>query len=284
MDALLKTFPSGSVAVVTGGGSGLGRELCKQLAVIGMIVYVNDINGESAEQTVSNIAERNGKAEALVFDVSNQTDCQSCIESIFNRHGSIDLLITNAGKVAIGEFHSVPLDSWHNLMDINFFGQLNMIKAIYPFMQKQKNGHIVIVSSIAGLVFQPLTASYSASKNALVGFACSLYTDAIEYEINVHLACPGYIGNTDIFSKAVTFGYSSVKVQDILKYKVGGFISAEKAAQKIIGKLSRKKFFMVFPFNAKLLWFFYRMMPSMTVRKLHFLKDLMAPAKSDITS
>lgn len=279
MKSMLKTFQPGSIAVVTGGGNGLGRQLCFQLAKFGMYVIVSDINKEDAEQTVSNIIEKEGKAESHLIDVSNQKACELFVQEIIAAHGKIDLLINNAGKVAIGEFHDIPIESWHQIMDTNFFGQLNMTKAVYSYMKKRQQGRIVFISSIAGLAFQPLTGSYSASKHALVGLACTLSSDAKPHGIQIHLACPGYIDNTAIFTNAETFGYSSLKISAILTHKLKGFISPDKAADKILKQVHQKKFFIVFPFNARLLWLSFRIAPGTTVRYSHLFKKLAFAAK-----
>lgn len=279
MKSISKTFQPESIAVVTGGGNGLGRQLCFQLAKLGMYVIVSDINDEDAARTVSNIIENAGKAESHIVDVSNQKACELFVQEIIATHGKIDLLINNAGKVAIGEFHDVPIESWHQIMDTNFFGQLNMTKAVYSFMKKEQKGKIVFISSIAGLAFQPLTGSYSASKHALVGLACSLFSDAKPHGIQIHVACPGYIDHTAIFTNAETFGYSSLKISDILTHKIKGFISPEKAACKILQQVHKNKYFIVFPFNARLLWLFFRIAPEMAVRYSSMYKKLAFAAK-----
>ena len=166
-------------------------------------------------------------------------------------------------------------------MDTNFFGQLHMASAVYSLMKQQGQGRIVFVSSIAGLVFQPLTGSYSASKHALVGFACTLFSDAAQYGIRVHLACPGYIDNTAIFASAESYGYSSLKIRDILAGKIRGFISPDKAAQKILYRVHRNKFFIVFPLNARLLWLLFRLLPETTVRYSYILKRMVEPARNN---
>jgi NAD(P)-dependent dehydrogenase (short-subunit alcohol dehydrogenase family) len=280
MNSFSKTFKPGSVGIVTGGGSGLGRQLCFQLAKLGMIVAVTDINREDAEGTVKNIQQNGGKARSYVFDVSIRSACESFVNEVIANHGKIDLLIANAGKVVIGEFNEVPSESWHTIMDTNFFGQLNMSMAVYPHLRKLQEGRIVFISSVAGLVFQPLTGSYSASKHALVGLACSLYDDASQHGIKVHIACPGYIDNTAIFEKAESYGYSSLKIRDILAEKIKGFISPEKAAGKILKGIHCNRFFMVFPLNARLLWLLFRIVPETTVRYSHILKRLVSPARN----
>lgn len=267
------------IAVVTGGGKGIGREFCMQLARTGCFIAINDIHSESANETVNLIRQNGGIAEAYIFDVRDEEACNSCIRKVEATHGNIDLLINNAGAVAIGDFDNTPLSSWHRIMDVNFFGQLNMAKAVYPEMLKRQKGHIVFISSIAGLAFQPLTGSYSASKHALVGMASTLLLDAKPNGINISVACPGYVDNTSIFTEAESYGYHAVKIRDTLAKKIGGFITPEKAAQKILKSVMHNKFLIVFPFNARLLWFCFRLMPTLTVKCSSFLIKMIAKAK-----
>ena len=270
------------VAVVTGGGNGIGRELCLRLANMGCFVAVNDILLESAHETVNLIRQNGGNADPYIFDVRDEEACSFCISTVESTHGNIDLLINNAGAVAIGDFGQTPTSSWHRIMDINFYGQLNMTKAVYPQMLKRQQGYIVFVSSIAGLAFQPLTGSYSASKHALVGMACTLFQDAKPNGIHISIACPGYVDNTSIFTEAESYGYHPAIVRNLLAKKIGGFTTPGTAAKKILTSVRRKKIFIVFPFNARLLWFFFRLMPALTVRYSSFLIKMVSKAKTTV--
>ena len=279
---LMRQKPStlaGATAIVTGGGRGLGHHLCMHLAGRGAHVVVADINAAGAADTVSRITAGGGSADAHVFDVADKQACNECVRAIASSRGRIDLLFANAGMVAIGEFGDVSAQSFRRVMEVNFFGQLNMAEAVYPVMRTQKQGRIVFISSIAGLAFQPLTASYSASKHALVGLACTIFPDAAANGISVHIACPGYIDDTGIFDSAEGFGYSPLKTRDILLHKIGGFIKPGAAARKIISEVLRNRFLIVFPFNANLLGALFRLMPETTVRCSRFLIRLVLPAK-----
>jgi NAD(P)-dependent dehydrogenase (short-subunit alcohol dehydrogenase family) len=275
----IDSFQSGSVALVTGGGSGLGRQLCIRLAGMGMTVVVTDLDQERAEQTSGIIRASGGRSEARRLDVRDREACEQCVQQVEITLGNIDLLVNNAGKVAIGDFDEVPLESWKGVMDTNFLGQLQTTKAVYPSMKARGKGCILFVSSIAGLALQPLTGSYCASKHALVGMASALYADARPNGIRVHVACPGYIGDTYIFSKADAFGYDAGKTSSVLEQKMKGFISPEKAAEKILQGIRRNRFFIVFPRNARLLWLLYRMAPGWAVRGSTLYKRIADVAK-----
>jgi NAD(P)-dependent dehydrogenase (short-subunit alcohol dehydrogenase family) len=270
----------GATAIVTGGGRGLGHHLCLHLAGMGVHVAVTDIDAAAAADTVSRIIATGGSAEAQVFDVADNPACNECVRAVMLSKGKINLLIANAGMVAVGEFGDVPSRSFRRIMDVNFFGQLQMAQAVYRVMRTQKQGRIVFISSIAGLAFQPLTASYSASKHALVGLACSIFPDAASNNVSVHIACPGYIDETDIFNSAEAFGYSPLKIRDILLQRIAGFVKPDAAARKIIRDVLRNRFFIVFPFNAKLLGALFRLMPETTVRCSRFLERMVSSAKT----
>jgi len=274
-----KSGLNGATAIVTGGGGGLGHHLCLHLAVRGVHVAVTDIDACAAAETVSQIIAAGGSAEAHVFDIANNHACEECVRSVAVSQGRIDLLFANAGMVAVGEFGDVPLQSFRRVMDVNFFGQVQMADAVYRVMKTKKHGRIVFISSIAGLAFQPLSASYSASKHALVGLACSIFPDAASNNISVHVACPGYIDETDIFDRAEGFGYSPLKIRGILLQRIAGFVKPEAAAQKIIREVLRNRLLIVFPFNARLFGALFRLMPETTVRCSRFLVRLVSSAK-----
>jgi NAD(P)-dependent dehydrogenase (short-subunit alcohol dehydrogenase family) len=270
---------TGTTALVTGGASGLGRHLCLHLASRGTHVAVADSNATGAAETVLRITAAGGSAEAHVFDVTDRLACDEFVRAVLSSRGNIDMLFANAGMVAIGEFGDVSAQSFRRVMEVNFFGQLNMAEAVYPMMRTQKQGRIVFISSIAGLAFQPLTASYSASKHALVGLACSIFPDAASNGIGVHIACPGYIDDTGIFDSAEGFGYCPKKVREVLLHKIAGFTKPDAAARRIIRDVLRNKFFIVFPFNAHLLWVMFRLIPETTVRFSRILMRVVSSAK-----
>jgi NAD(P)-dependent dehydrogenase (short-subunit alcohol dehydrogenase family) len=266
-------------ALVTGGGRGLGRHLCLQLAERGAHVVVTDINEITAAQTVEIISSAGGSAEARVFDVSDQSQCESCVKDVLSARGQIDILIANAGINAVGEFGDVPIESWRRVMETNFFGQFYMAQAVYAHMRKRRQGRIVFISSIAGLVFQPLTGSYSASKHAIFGLACSMFPDAAVHGIRVHVACPGYIDETGMFNSAEYYHYDSSNAYSLVRRMVPGFTRPGPAARAIINAVLRNRFLIVFPAHARLYWFLFRLMPEVTVRCSRFLHRIYRKAR-----
>jgi NAD(P)-dependent dehydrogenase (short-subunit alcohol dehydrogenase family) len=274
------TSLTGATALVTGGGRGLGRHLCLHLASLGAHVAVNDIDGTLAARTVSDVKAAGGTAEAHVFDVADEQRCTSCVASLWSSRRRIDTVVANAGVVGVGEFGDTTPASLRRVMEVNFFGQLHIAQAAYGRMREAGRGRIIFVSSVAGLVFQPLTAGYSASKHALVGLASSIFADASRHGVSVHVACPGYIDDTGIFENAECFGYDRAAITRIVRRLIPGFAKPGPAARTIISQALRNRFFIVFPLHARLFWACYRLMPETTVRLSGRLHGLLASARS----
>jgi len=181
------------VAIVTGGASGIGKEICLYLAKKGAKVVVADINYEMAKEVESIIIQEGGEAKATKVDVSNSAEIEEMIQEIYQQYSKIDLLINNAGIGINGEFQDMNLDGWKRIFDINFWGVLFGTHYVYPIMMKQGFGQIVNVSSLAGLLPAGLMTSYVASKHSVVGFTLSLRSEAKQYGIKVNALCPGFI-------------------------------------------------------------------------------------------
>jgi len=182
------------VAVVTGGGHGIGRALCRRLAKDGAMVVVADID-ESAASIVAN--ELGGVAKAL--DVSDEQSVASLVEDIENAHGPIDMFISNAG-VGYGDGSSGAIsaeggtnpvdDRWDACWKVNVMAHVFAARALVPRMLERGGGHLVNVASAAGLLSQIGDAAYTATKHAAVAFAESLAINYGDAGIVVSVVCP----------------------------------------------------------------------------------------------
>jgi NAD(P)-dependent dehydrogenase (short-subunit alcohol dehydrogenase family) len=181
------------IAIVTGGGSGIGRSICKYLAEHGAKVIIADLNPDWAQETESIIISKGGFGKAVQVNVSNPQDIESLINTTVTEYGWIDFLFNNAGISVNGEFMDIKMESWKQIFDVNFWGVLYGCYFVYPVMIKQGSGHIINTASLAGLIPGGLTSSYSASKHAVVGFSLTLRSEAKLYGIKVSALCPGYL-------------------------------------------------------------------------------------------
>lgn len=192
------------VAVVTGGGSGIGEAMAHRFAREGMTLIVADIDMEAANRVAAAIEGGGGTALAARADVSRQEDLDALAGLAWSRFGSADLVCANAGVVPAGRHRAVwdyPLEDWKWSLDVNLMGVVHTIRAFIPRMiERATPAHFVTTASVAGLVSGPGSAVYSTAKHGAVRVTEALYASLGEMglPIGVTLLCPGLV-NTRIY-------------------------------------------------------------------------------------
>lgn len=180
------------IILITGTSTGIGLETSIQLAEQGHKVYASMRNLEKSKLLQETAAKRNVKINILHLDVLNNQSIENCISEIIKNDQRIDVLINNAGAGFIRTMEQATLDEIKHVMDINFYGPIRCCKAVLPHMRKQKSGHIINISSVGGLVGQPVNEIYCAAKFALEGLTESLATYLEPYfGIHISLIEPG---------------------------------------------------------------------------------------------
>jgi NAD(P)-dependent dehydrogenase (short-subunit alcohol dehydrogenase family) len=181
------------VAIVTGAGRGMGREIALMLASEGAAVVVNDAQGERAEKVALEIEEVNGQALAFVADVSREDQVSAMVNAAVERFGTVDILVNNAGILGNTQpLELIPGDEWDRMMAINVKGVFLCTKAVLPIMQAKRYGKIVNVSSSAGRSTSTFGgAHYTTSKAAILGLTRHSAREAAPYNINVNATAPG---------------------------------------------------------------------------------------------
>ncbi|HIP31775.1 MAG TPA: SDR family NAD(P)-dependent oxidoreductase, partial [Crocinitomicaceae bacterium] len=154
---------------VVGASSGIGKEMAVQLAKNGAIVVLSSRKEEQLEE-VLNLLERKEQHLILPLDLENSSNFSELTKLVISKYGCIDFLFNNGGLSQRSNAADTPLEVDRRIMEINYFGNIALTKAVLPYMQKQKSGHLVIISSIAGKFGFFLRSAYSASKHALHGF------------------------------------------------------------------------------------------------------------------
>ena len=191
------------VAIVTGGGSGIGEALCRELARRGAQVVVADINADDARRVAAAIADNGGQATASTVDVAREQDVRRLVQDTASAYGHLDYLFNNAGIAIGGEARYLTLDHWRRVLDVDLYGVLHGTLAAYPIMVRQGFGHIVNTSSSAAFFPVPGNAPYSMAKRAVVGLSLSLRLEGAGLGVKVSCVCPGFV-RTNIYQNAVS--------------------------------------------------------------------------------
>lgn len=194
-----------NIVLITGASGGLGEACAKRFALSGAKVILCARNINELNRVKEEIVEAGTLHEPLVYsmDVTKLEDIENSVREIAEEHGPVDVLISNAGVSQRGSVNDCILDVHHSLMKINYFGQVNLVKAILPSMLTRKAGHIVSIGSVQGQVAIPFRSAYSASKHASQAFFDSLRAEVSQDNINVTVINPGYI-RTNLSKNAVS--------------------------------------------------------------------------------
>ena len=185
----------GKVAVITGGGSGIGAALSKACAAEGMQVVVVDVNEERAAKVAAELPD--DKAVARAVDVSNADAVQALADTVLERHGAVHLLCNNAGISPTGRIWDFTDDDWRKLLGVNIHGVANGIRSFVPRMIEQGEGHILNTGSGASFVATPRLGPYCATKHAIVGLSEGLRFELDGTGIGVSVLVPAGV-NTNI--------------------------------------------------------------------------------------
>lgn len=181
------------VVLVTGGASGIGRALSEALASEGAQVLLSDIDDAGAQALADRLTQAGHSAWATRLDVTDAEAFKAWVSQAVEAHGRIDFLFNNAGIAILGEAFEQSLEDWNAVLDVNVRGVVHGVFAAYPRMVEQGHGHIVNVSSAAGLAPSPHFTAYAASKHAVVGLSTSLRAEASALGVKVSVACPGFV-------------------------------------------------------------------------------------------
>lgn len=183
----------GKVVVITGASSGLGEATAKLLSVQGAIVVLAARRTERIDKLAADIKEKGGKALAITTDVTDVEQVRKLVDKTVNEFGRIDVMINNAGLMQQSPLDSGKIEEWNNMIDLNIKGVLYGISAVLPVMQKQKSGHIINVSSVAGHKVTPAGSVYCATKFAVLAISEGLRQEVKPYNLRTTVISPGAV-------------------------------------------------------------------------------------------
>ncbi len=183
---------SGQIAVITGGGHGIGSGIARGLAALGIATIICGRNGKLLEETAAQIKTRGHHCEAIPCDVTDLSSVESLAAQVRERFRKIDILVNNAGVGGFGgPLHELPPANWEAIINTNLRGVFYCIRTFAPMMIAARSGHIVNISSIASKNTLPNGAAYAASKWGLNGLSYSVAEELRSHNIRVSVVCPG---------------------------------------------------------------------------------------------
>jgi NAD(P)-dependent dehydrogenase (short-subunit alcohol dehydrogenase family) len=256
-----------AVAIVTGGGMGLGEALCEELAHRGATVVIADINGDAARQLAARLADRGATAAAVRVDVANEADVAQLIDSTVAEYGRLDYMINNAGIAIGGDSRDLSMQQWRRVLDVDLLGVVHGTVHAYQVMAKQGHGHIVNISSLSGLVPQPGNVPYCTTKHGIVGLSLSLRAEGVDLGVKVSAACPGDM-RTKIYDNMVVANMPREQVAALSRrtHYLMPQMSAHAAACAILRGVDRNRALIVFPTAVQAIWQLYRRFPGLIYR------------------
>jgi 3-oxoacyl-[acyl-carrier protein] reductase len=188
----------GQVAIVTGGGRGIGAAIGQKLAGLGAVAVLCGRSRAPLDSTAAAILKTGGQAEAVECDVTDLKSVEAVAARVSRDFGRIDILVNNAGIGGFGgPLHQLAPEAWDRVLNTNLRGVFYCIRAFAPMMIKAGTGHIVNISSLAGKNPLPKGAAYAASKWGLNGLSYSVAEELRTYNIRVSVVCPGSV-NTEL--------------------------------------------------------------------------------------
>ncbi len=183
----------GKVALVTGAATGIGAACAKALAREGAAVACASLPTDPTQAVVDEINSGGGKAVVKPLNVTDPEWCQRVVDEVASELGGLHVLLNNAGITDDGLFMRMKPESWRKVLSVNLDGVYNMTQPAVKVMVRQREGRIISISSVVGLMGNPGQANYSASKAGIIGLTKSLARELGSRNINVNAIAPGYI-------------------------------------------------------------------------------------------
>ncbi|MBN1909276.1 MAG: 3-oxoacyl-[acyl-carrier-protein] reductase [Pirellulales bacterium] len=196
----ITTNLEGQTAIVTGAARGLGRLIAQSLAACGAGVACVDVNAELLEETVGSIKSVGGQARAFTCDVTDSQAVNDTVDQVVKAHDGLQILVNNAGITRDGMLMRMKDDQWDSVLAINLRGTFLFTRAVAKPMIKGRQGRIVNIASISGMIGNPGQANYSASKAGVIGLTRTVAMELASRSITVNAVAPGFI-ETDMTAK-----------------------------------------------------------------------------------
>ena len=197
---------SDKVAIITGGGRGIGRETCRLLAKEGAKTIIADLMFEEASQAADELKAQGYQALAMKIDITNLDQANQLAGAVLDKFGRIDILANIAGgsagpviKTKLGLFAESTKERWDDMINLNLYGAFNCSRAVINHMIERRSGKIISIASTAGTIGMQRGVEYSAAKGGIIAFTKALAKEVAQYGINVNCISPGIIGSPRVY-------------------------------------------------------------------------------------
>ncbi|MBN2027960.1 MAG: SDR family NAD(P)-dependent oxidoreductase [Actinobacteria bacterium] len=268
---------TGRIAIVTGAASGIGRELALELARRGAKVILADIDAVMLDETLQSITDTGHEATTAICDVTDFAAVKALVEETAAEKGRLDYIFNNAGTCIMGETQNLSYDDWRGVIDLNLYGVVNGTAAAYPIMVRQGCGHIVNISSFAGLMPVAGQVPYVASKYGVVGLSNALRIEGSLHGVKVSVVCQGMV-KTPLYLTTKTVEMDRDSIIDMLP----AAMPPQKCARFILDGVEKNKAIILISPVTKLFWILQRLSPGLVRRIFELMfKRVLRIAKVD---
>jgi NAD(P)-dependent dehydrogenase (short-subunit alcohol dehydrogenase family) len=245
MERCMSEGVASQTAFITGGSSGIGLALARQLARTGAKLALVDRNEETLNQAVAEMEQMQAKAIGLVCDVGDRAQVFDAASRAANELGPIDILVNNAGVGVAGPIGEISSETWDWVMRVNLMGVIYGLEAVVPAMKARGRGYIINTASMAGMRGAPFMGPYCASKAAVVSLSETLYGELQPYGIGVSVLCPGFVKTSLHLTSMETD--PSAKSADVQASPFTGLIEAgipvEAVAARIVEAMANRELY-----------------------------------------
>lgn len=254
------------IAFVTGGSRGLGLLLARELASRGAHVAISARDAEELARAKEQIRSHGGQVLTIEADMTMRDEVEAAIRKVEDEFGEVEILVNNAGTIAVGPIETMTIDDYRNSINTHFWGPYFTTMAVLPQMQRRRSGRIVNISSIGGKISVPHLLPYSVGKFALTGFSEGLRSELLKDGVYVTTVCPGLMRTGSprnaFFKGNNEAEYAWFSISDALPILS---MSANRAAHRIIDSCARGDAEVVLTVPAQLATLMHGIFPDLTI-------------------